>query len=140
MNFPTSATSILGLDRNLSNEQDVMEEEETSPPRFESLEKLCDHTSKNNWYYIKTECDCCDPYDTTIYKRSGCKSCVMESYENLVCGGHFRSCILYKNNKKLKIHGDLETDGERYQNLITEMIEDLDTKQLKKVLKFIYDV
>lgn len=95
-------------------------------------EKICDHGEK--YVYYKSECECCDPLDATIYKRVGCKKCIMSSIDTLFCGGHYRSFALFKNGKLVEREGcEFENRKTRYRNLIIERMEDMSTSELKNI-------
>lgn len=86
--------------------------------------------------YFKSECECCDVFDVKIYMRVGCEMCVNKSLNNLYCGGHFRSLVIFKNNIQISSEGmEFEKSKERYRNIIIEKTEEMSLKELKKILK-----
>jgi hypothetical protein len=96
-------------------------------------EKLCTHKI-SKWRYTKTECECCDPHDLNTYNRIGCKTCVLASFNNLIHGGHYRTCKLYRDDKLKQHHGShRDTPENRYIDMIVGLYEDLELDELQDI-------
>ena len=97
---------------------------------------VCNHENKNCCLY-KSECICCDPYDTTVYRRLCCEECLDSELDSLLCGGHFSSLKYFIDNVEQSDsnQNDLfEMAEERYISIIREYIVDLNNDQLRKVM------
>ena len=102
----------------------------------------CDEKhGEGRFVYFKSECECCDTSDTNIYMRIGCEDCMNGSLMNLNHGGHYRSFVLFKDDKVMEFGGPrFEKPKERYVNIINENLESMKTKDVEKILKLSEDL
>lgn len=100
-------------------------------------QEICTCENRNHCIY-RSECTCCNPFDTTIYKRECCVECLAGEFQVAACGGHYKAMKTFCGGELMvqmsRYNDEFESASDRFMSVLDEYIVDLNTEQLKKVM------
>ena len=59
----------------------------------------CMDEPEEGWTYYVQDCLCCETDGNDWWKSSGCKKCIICSFDGLACGGHYGNFRCFDNGK-----------------------------------------
>lgn len=109
-------------------------------------QEICTCENRNHCIY-RSECTCCNPFDTTIYKRECCVECLVREFYAAACGGHYKAMKTFHDGELVVqmspeaeeagfwvYKDEFESASDRFMSVLDEYIVDLNKEQLKEVM------